>query len=161
MHVREGIDEIDRAVGGVGVETIVERRREPSCKDRGAGEAVGPGDRHSFLIETGGHPVEEIGPVHVVLDVFLARPHDLDGTVDMLRDLDRASDVIDLQPPAESAADQVIVDHNFFQRQAGSLGRRRLGSRDHLVADPDFATVLADMAVQFIGSIAAWARNGT
>ena len=84
VHVREGIDQIDRALGGVGIETIVERRREPSRDDRGAGEAIVPGDRHSLLIEAGGQPVEPIGPVHVVLDIFLARPHDLHRAVDML-----------------------------------------------------------------------------
>jgi hypothetical protein len=39
-QVREVIGEIDCAVGAVGVETIVERWREPSRKDRGACEAV-------------------------------------------------------------------------------------------------------------------------
>mgnify|MGYP003694067579 CR=1 FL=1 len=54
------------------------------------GEAIVPGDRLSFLVETGGHAVEAAGPVHVVLDILLARPYDLDGAVDMLRDLDGA-----------------------------------------------------------------------
>ena len=80
-----------------------------------------------------------------MLDIFLAGPHDLDGTVDMLGDLDGANDAIDLQPPAEAAADQMIVDHDLVQRQAGGLRRRRLGARDGLAADPDFAAVLADM----------------
>ena len=104
-----------------------------------------PGDRHSFRIETGGHPVEPIGPVHVVLDIFLARPHDLHRAVDLLRDLDGANDAVGLQPPAEAAADQMIVDHDLVQRQAGGLRRRRLDARDGLAADPDFAAVLADM----------------
>jgi hypothetical protein len=65
-----------------------------------------PGDRHSFPIETDGNPVKPIGPVHVVLDVFLARPDDLDGAVDMLRDLDGGNDAIDFQPAARPAADQ-------------------------------------------------------
>ena len=104
-----------------------------------------PGDRHSLLIETGGDPVEPIGPIHVVLDIFLAGPHDLHGTIDMLRDLDGASDAVGLEPPAEPAADQMVVDHDLVQRQAGGLRRRRLGARDGLAADPDFAAVLADM----------------
>ena len=104
-----------------------------------------PGDRHSLLVETGGHPVEPIGPIHVVLDVFLARPDDLDRTVDVLGDLNCASDAVDFEPPAEPAADQVIVDHDLFQRQTGSLRRRRLGSRQHLGADPNLAAVVADM----------------
>jgi hypothetical protein len=37
VHVREDIGQIDRALGGVGVETIVERRREPSRNDRRPG----------------------------------------------------------------------------------------------------------------------------
>jgi hypothetical protein len=105
MQVREGIDQIDRAFGGVGVETILEERRGPSRDDRGAREAMVPGDRHPFPIETGRHPVEPIRPVHVVLDVFLPRPDDLDRAVDMLRDLDRTNDAIAFQPPSEAAAD--------------------------------------------------------
>ena len=62
-----------------------------------------------------------------------------------MRDLNRASDAIDLEPAAEAAADQMIVDHDLVQRQAGGLRGRRLGARDGLVADPDFAAVLADM----------------
>ncbi len=63
-----------------------------------------------FCVEPGGEPVEPVGPVHVVLDVFLAGPHDLHRAVDLLRDLHRANDAVDFQPPAEAAADQVIVD---------------------------------------------------
>jgi hypothetical protein len=63
-----------------------------------------PGDRHPFLIETGRYPVEEVGPIHVVLDIFLAGPDDLDGAFDVLGDLDRANNTIDLQPPAKAAA---------------------------------------------------------
>ena len=101
-----------------------------------------PGYGHSLLIEAGGHPVEPIGPIHVVLDIFLARPDDLDGTIDVLRDFNSASDAVYLQPSAESAADQVVVDHDPFQRQAGSLRRRRLCSRHNLGANPNLAAVL-------------------
>jgi hypothetical protein len=105
VQVREGIDQIDRAICGVGVETILEHGWEPSRDDRGAREAMIPGDRHSLLIETGRNSIEEIGPVHIVLDIFLARPDDFDRAVDMLRNLDGANDAIDLEPPAKAAAD--------------------------------------------------------
>src|SRR3981189_693752 len=102
VHVREGIGQINRALGGVGVDTVGEQGRGPSRDDRRARETMVPGDGHSSFIETGRHPVEETGPVHVVLDVFLARPHDLDRTFDMLRDLDGANDAIDLQAATEA-----------------------------------------------------------
>src|ERR1700730_5324031 len=89
-----------------------------------------PGDWHSFLIETRRNPVEEIGPVHIVLDIFLAGPNNLYGTLDVLGDLDSANHTIDFQPPAKPTADQMVVDHDLVQRQPGGLRRRRLGSRD-------------------------------
>src|ERR1700730_15230586 len=99
----------------------------------------------SFLIETGGNAVEEIRSVHVVLDVFLAGPHDLDGAVDMLSDLNGASDTVDLQPPAKATADEMIGHPPVVHGGVGVLARRRRGARDDLVADPDFAAVLADV----------------
>src|SRR5260370_16377315 len=99
---------MDGALGGVGVETILEHRRNPSRNDRGAREAMVPGDWHPFPIETGRNPVKEIGPVHVVLDVFLARPDDFDGVVDTLRDLDGANHAIDVEPRSEAAAETTV-----------------------------------------------------
>ena len=102
-----------------------------------------PRHGHSVGIQAGGDPVEEIGPVHVVLDVFLARPDDLDRTIDLLGDLDGANDAVDVEPPAESAADEVVVYDDLVQRHSGDLRRRGLRARDGLRADPDFALVLA------------------
>src|SRR5260221_12744868 len=144
MQVGQVIDQIDRAFGRVGVQAIVESRRKPSRDDRGTREAIVPGDRHSFRIETSRYPVEETGPVHVVLDIFLAGPYDLDGTVDLLRDLDGAGDTIGLQPPTEATADQMVVDHDLVQRQAGCLFGKGPGSRASPVADPEFAAGLGD-----------------
>jgi hypothetical protein len=53
MQVRQRIDQIDRALGRVGVETILEERRGPPRHHRGTGEAMVPGNRHPFSIETG------------------------------------------------------------------------------------------------------------
>ena len=106
---------------------------------------MAPGDGRPVRVQTGGEPIKPCRPVHVVLDILLARPDDFDGAIKMLSDLDGSNDAIDLQPPAKTAADQMIVDHDLIQRQAGGLCRCRLGSRDGLRADPDFASVLADM----------------
>ena len=77
-----------------------------------------PGDRLAVRVEAGGNAVEPIGPVHVVLDVLLARPHDLHRTVHLHGDLNRAGDAVDLEPAAEAAADQVIVDHDLVQLES-------------------------------------------
>ena len=115
--------------------------RQPSRDNRRAGEAIAPRDRHAFRIETGGQAVEEHRPVHVVLDVLFARPDHFDGTVDVFGDLDGALDAVALQPPAEAAADQMVVHHDLVQRQAGDLRGRALGAGERLIADPDLATV--------------------
>jgi len=94
--------------------------------------------RQAFLShQTRGNSIEPIRPIHVVLDIFLARPHDLHRTVDMLRDLHGACGTISLQPPPEATPDQMIVDHNLVQRQACRLRRCRLDARHRLAADPD------------------------
>jgi len=87
--------------------------------------------------------VREKRPVHVVLDVFLAGPDHFYGPIDLLGDLHRAGDAIDFQPPPKTAANQMIVDDDLVERQAGDIGRGRLRPPQHLVADPDFASVLA------------------
>src|SRR5258708_36767873 len=101
-----------------------------------------PGHRCSFFIEAGGQPVKEGRPVHVVLDIFLARPHDFDWAVNVFSDLDSADDAIDLQPAAKAAADQVVVDPDLVQRQASGLCRRHLCPPEYLVAAPDLPAVL-------------------
>jgi hypothetical protein len=113
--------------------------------DRRAREAIVPRDRHSALVEAGGDAVEEIGPIHVVLDVFLARPHDLDGALDLLRDLHGARDTVALQAAPKTAADQMIVDDDLVERQSRDFRGRGLAAADGLVADPHFAAVAADM----------------
>ncbi len=80
-----------------------------------------------------------------MLDIFFARPHDLDGPIDLHCDLNSTNDAVDLEPAAEAAADQVVVNHHLVQRQSGGLCGHRLDSPERLVADPDFAAVLAHM----------------
>ena len=63
----------------------------------------------------------------------------------MSGDLDRADRTVGLQPPAKAAADEMIVDDDFFGRQTGCLRRHRLHARHSLAADPDLARILADM----------------
>ena len=54
VHVRQRIDQIDRAVGAVGIEAVLEPWRKPSRDDRRSRVTMAPGDRHSLVVETGG-----------------------------------------------------------------------------------------------------------
>jgi hypothetical protein len=51
------------------------------------------------------------------LDVLLARPLDLNGSIHMLGDLDGTDRAVGFQTPAEAAADQAVV-HNNISRQS-------------------------------------------
>ena len=89
--------------------------------------------------------VEIERPVEGLLDVLFARPDDLDGPVDLLRDAHGLPDIVHLEPPAEAAAEQMIVDDNLLERQARHLRRDRLRAGEDLVADPDLAGVGANI----------------
>ena len=45
-----------------------------------------PGDWHALFVESGAEPIVVVRPVHVVLDVFLAAPHDFDWLFRLLGD---------------------------------------------------------------------------
>jgi len=54
-----------------------------------------------------------MGTIHVVPDVFFARPHDLYRAIDLLRDLRGARDTVAFQTTTEAATDQMIVHHDL------------------------------------------------
>ena len=97
------------------------------------------------LDEACGEAIEIERPVERLLDVLFARPDHLDRAVDLLRDAHRLGDVVHLEPPAEAAADQMIVDDDLLERKARHLRRDRLRARDDLIADPDLAAVRLHM----------------
>ena len=86
-------------------------------------------------------PVVVVRPVHVVLDVFLAAPHDLDRVLRLLGDQRRLDDEVELEPSPEAAAQQVIVDAHLLKLQPERLGRGLLRDGRDLGADPDVAAV--------------------
>jgi hypothetical protein len=57
-----------------------------------------------------------MGPIHVVLDIFLTGPHDLYRAVDVLRDFDSANYTVNLQTTTEAATEEMIVDDDLIQR---------------------------------------------
>src|ERR1700738_549633 len=106
---------------------------------------MGPGNRPTRSIETGGYPVDKVRPIHVMLDIFLAGPDDLNRSVHVHRDLNRAGDAINLESATKAAANQVIVNHDLVQRQASRCCGSSLCPCENLGTDPDFTTVLANM----------------
>ena len=70
------------------------------------------------------------------------------------------TDAVGLQPPAEAAADQMIVDDDLLERQAGGLCGHRLDARDRLGADPDFAAHPCGHA-PCSSSAPSWRARGT
>jgi hypothetical protein len=113
--------------------------------DRSGRDAVGPGNRQAVGAEPGGHAIVIGRPEAVVPNILLARPDDLDGVVDLPGKGDRLLDRIGLKTPAETPADQVIVDTDLVLGQPDDA--RSTGLRNHrgLSADPDVAAVRTDM----------------
>ena len=97
------------------------------------------------VVKAGADAVVVIRSVHIVLDVLLAAPHDLDRIFRLRGEQRRLDDEIDLEPAAEAAAEQMIVYPDFFQRHVERLGDERLRPGRHLRSDPNIASVRCDM----------------
>jgi hypothetical protein len=63
----------------------------------------------------------------------------------MLGNLNGPERSIGLQPPAEAAADQMVMDGHLVQWQSSSLRCCGLHARKRLASDPDFAVVFTEM----------------
>ena len=83
---------------------------------------MGPRHQLAARIESGRQAVVVGGTVHIVLDVFFATPNDLHRPIHLLRDLDGEDVAVDIEPPAETAADQMVVDLDRLLGQAGERG---------------------------------------
>ena len=100
-----------------------------------------PSDELAVRIKAGADPVVVVGPVHVVLDVLLAAPHDLHRIFRLLGDERRLHDEVELEPAAEAAAEQMIVEAHLLRLQSERLGDGHLRDGRDLRADPDIAAV--------------------
>src|SRR5262249_30234000 len=140
------IHQIYRALGCVGVEAIFEKRRGPPPPDGRTCETEAPGGPGTPGLQGRPRPAQAVRAGHCGLDVFLARPHHLDRAFDLLRDLNGTDDTVDIEPASEPAADEMIVDDDLVQWQSRGLRCRRMGTRQGLGADPDFAAILAHMS---------------
>ena len=145
VHGAELVGLILRAVDRVGIDAVLDPGRAVARDDGRARDAVRPGHRLALRVHARADAVVVIRPVHVVLDVFLARPDHLDRPAHLLRDLDRAHGAVVLEAPAEPAAQQMVVDAHLLALQAGELHDGRLRDPRNLRADPDVAAILAQV----------------
>ena len=114
-----------------------------------------------------GHPVGAEGcrepaghgrPVVVVTNVVLPRPDHLDGSPDGLGDLHRLGEEVLLGAAPETAAEVGRVDEDGLRGKAREFRRRLLRRACACVGAQISQRPGCTWAVQFMGSIVAWAR---
>ena len=119
------------------------------------------GDRSAVLVQTCRESIVVVRPIEIVLDVLFTSPHHLDRTRDLLRDLHRPDDEIDLKPTAEAPAEEVIMDVDFLRRKAGRLAAAAWAKCGTCVPTQTSQPSRRTWTVQLTGSTVAWARNGS
>ncbi len=144
MEIRDVVGHVDRAIDAVDVDALLEPGRKPARHDRRAADAILPADDLA-VGERRGDGVAIDRTIDVVLDVFLAGPHHLDGAIDLLGDPHGRDRHVGFELAAKAAAEQVVVDDHFFDRKAGRLRRFRLHPRHDLGAGPDLAKIGGEM----------------
>ena len=103
------VGRVGRRLDRIAVDAVLERLAVPALRHAGAGDGVQPRVRPAMLVEPCLQVVDVVGPVVIVLDVLLASPQHLDRRVDVTRDARADDDAVDLEAPAEAAADQLVV----------------------------------------------------
>ena len=104
-----------------------------------------PGHRFALCVDSRAQAVVVVRAIHVVLDVFLARPDHLHRPLHLLGNLHGAHRPVELEAAPESATEQMIVDADLLPFQAGDLHDGRLRETRNLRADPDVAAVLGHL----------------
>jgi hypothetical protein len=80
-----------------------------------------------------------------VLNVFLTRPDNLYGSVDVLRDAHGLLGAVHFEPAPEAPTEQVVMNNDFLEWQSADLCGNRLGARIDLRSHPDLAAIGAHM----------------
>ena len=144
MEIGNVVGHIDGGIDGVDIDAFLERGRQPARQYGRAGDPILPAD--DLAAGQGrGNRVAIDRTIDIVLDVFLAGPHHFHGSIDLLCNANRRNHHVGLEPAAETATEQVVVDDDFLDRKSGRLGRLRLHPAHDLRAGPDFAGVGLEM----------------
>src|SRR5262245_3876375 len=117
---------IRRALHRIRIDAVLDPGRVVALDDGRAGDAMRPGDGLALRVHARADAIVVIRAVHVVLDVFLARPDHLDGPLYVLRNLNGPHGAVVLETATEPAAQQVIVEAYLLPLQARHLHDRRL-----------------------------------
>ncbi len=87
---------------------------------------------------------------------------DLDRAIHLLCDLDGQHCAVRLKTPAETSTQEVVVNPDRLLGEPGNAGKRPSGSMLGTCVPTQISQLsFCICTVQFIGSIVAWARNGT
>src|SRR4029077_3008549 len=139
LEIRNVVGHVDGTVDRIDVNSVLKGGWKPASDHRRSGYLVFPG-RHFTASERRGDGVAIGRAIDIVLDVFLTRPNHLDGlTVQVLRHAHGGKRHVRLEAATEAAADEMVVDGDFLNGQAGQLCHGALHARYHLRADPDLA----------------------
>src|SRR5512132_3075465 len=95
------VEQVHRAVHRIPIEAVLECGRCPAGENGDPYDPVAPGHQLAAGVEPGSDPVEVVGAIHIMLNILLAGPDDLDGTLDVLGDTDSLGDVIMFEAPPE------------------------------------------------------------
>ncbi len=145
MDIRKCVRRLCGCFDGIEIQAIGEQGRQVASDDRRAGYAVSPRYGVPLGIESRRQPVEIVGTVHIVLDVFLPSPHHLDRPVDVLRYAGREDGAVSVEAPPEPAAHEVIVNLDGLAGQPRQLGYQLLRKSGCLRSHPDVAALFANM----------------
>ena len=104
-----------------------------------------PASHLALCVDSRAQAVVVVRAIHVVLDVFLARPDHLHRSLHLLGNLHGAHRAVVLEAAPEATTEQMIVDADLLPLQAGDFHDRRLRAAGNLCADPDVAAVLGHL----------------
>ena len=123
-----------------------QRPLEPARRDRVTGAADLQGQRPALFVKPGLHESSGRRAVEIVAHVVFARPEYLHRrAAHGHRHRDRLADEINLQPPAETAAQISDMHGHCFRRHAGNACRQFTRQTRHLGWRPDLDLAALDL----------------
>ena len=119
LKIRDAIENVSRTLDGSGVNPVLdsERFERGTLHDGLAHDGMRPRHRVALRVQTRHEAVMPHGPVPAALQVVVARPHDLHGSLGGLRHVDGFHHEVGrgICAPAESSPEQRRVNSHFLR----------------------------------------------